>query len=60
MKPIEKFDKAVACYLHDLRYKRASEQTIRNYETRLSLFRSFWEGKFQPSPENVKLFEKEI
>ena len=49
MNPLEKFDKAVACYLHDLRYKRTSGQTIRNYETRLDLFRSFWKAEYQPS-----------
>ena len=48
MNPLEKFDKAVACYLHDLRYKRTSGQTIRNYETRLDLFRSFWKAEYQP------------
>lgn len=49
MNTIEKFDGAVKKYLHDLRYKRCSEQTIKNYETRLALFRAFWTGEFLPS-----------
>lgn len=42
MTALEKFDAATSTYLQNLRMKNTSEKTLRNYATRLTLFRSYW------------------
>lgn len=42
MRQLDQFDKAVAAYLKDAKYKSASEKTISNYKSRLNYFRDFW------------------
>ena len=42
MTPIEKFDAATAAYLRNLSLRGKSEATVRNYSSRLGLFRSWW------------------
>lgn len=51
MTPIEKYDASVGVYLQNLRMKGKSERTLRNYTTRLSLFRAFWTEHCGAEPE---------
>lgn len=48
--PLERFDRAVSLYLENHQYCGSSEQTVKNYAGRLSLFRRFWLEKWEQQP----------
>lgn len=50
MNAAEKFDSAVAMYLQNLRMGGKSEATVRNYASRLALFREFWTEHADAAP----------
>ena len=51
MTPLEKFDAACAAYLRNLTLRGKSEDTVRNYRSRLGLFRSWWIDLHDGQPE---------